>query len=199
MTRRHCPKNKKAPASGGQLRIIGGQWRGTKLTITEAEGLRPTPARVRETLFNWLATDIHDARCLDLFAGTGALGLEALSRGARLCRFVEQSTSACRQLTAQFEKLAADSAELDNSNAINWLNGSVQESFDIVFIDPPYHQGLAQSSCELLLEKGWLSANAVIYLEMAGDELPPKTLQDWGLQRAKNAGQVCYRLYRRAE
>lgn len=198
MAGRPSPQNKNKPAKTGQLRIIGGRWRGTKLPIADAQGLRPTPDRVRETLFNWLTVEIHDALCLDLFAGSGALGLEALSRGARLCQFVEQFPPACKQLTIQFKKLGANSAQLDNTDAIGWLDRQAHQQFDIAFIDPPYHQGLADAACKLLIEKHWLSADALIYLEMAKDEQTPKILQNWELHREKTAGQVCYRLYRQA-
>jgi len=192
-------QNKKHSAKSGRLRIIGGRWRGTKLTITDATGLRPTPDRVRETLFNWLTVDIHDTRCLDLFAGSGALGLEALSRGAGLCQFVEQLAPACKQLTLQIETLGAYTAQIDNAEAIGWLNRQPHQQFDIVFIDPPYYQGLATSACTLLIERNWLSSNALIYLEMAIDEQTPEILQNWQLHREKTAGQVCYRLYRQRE
>ncbi len=191
-------QNKNKTSKSGQLRIIGGRWRGTKLAITDAMGLRPTPDRVRETLFNWLTADIYDTRCLDLFAGSGALGLEALSRGAKLCQFVEQFAPACKQLETQFEKLGTDSAQLDNTNAINWLDRQPEQQFDIVFIDPPYHQGLADSACRLLIEKHWLASDAILYLEMASDEQTPEILQSWELHREKTAGQICYRLYRQA-
>ena len=197
MAGRRRPQNKKVSASSGQLRIIGGRWRGTKLTITDTVGLRPTPDRVRETLFNWLAADIHDAKCLDLFAGTGALGLEALSRGAKLCHFIEQSAAASQLLATQFERLEASSAQLENTDAMTWLSKDQVEVFDIVFIDPPYHRGLAAKSCEMLINNNRLSSEAIIYLEMASDEQPPEILQKWQLHREKNAGQVCYRLYRR--
>tara|TARA_B110000444_G_scaffold261059_1_gene310794 strand:+ start:2360 stop:2959 length:600 start_codon:yes stop_codon:yes gene_type:complete len=190
-------QKKQKSSKSGQLRIIGGRWRGTKLPVINTIGLRPTPDRVRETLFNWLAADLYNTRCLDLFAGSGVLGLEALSRGAKLCQFVEQSTSVYKQLEIQLEKLGASSAQLDNTDALNWLNNVPHQLFDIVFIDPPYCKGLAASACKLLLEKNWLTSNAMIYLEMGCDEQTPEILENWDLWREKLAGQVCYRLYRK--
>ena len=120
-----------------QLRIIGGQWRGRKLAFTPEDGLRPTADRVRETLFNWLAADIHGARCLDLFAGSGALGLEALSRGAAHCDFVDHSSRACRQIETHLALLeAADRGHCHPVGAEPFLRGA-QQAYDIVFLDPP--------------------------------------------------------------
>ena len=198
MPRQYKPNNKPrktvAP-NQRQLRIIGGQWRGRKLEIMDSQGLRPTPDRVRETLFNWLAADVHEANCLDLFAGTGVLGLEALSRGAEHCQFVESSAAVCSQLRQHCDKLIAGNATLTNSGALQWLDQTTPQAFDIVFIDPPYHTRLAEQCCEKLLNGQWLSNTAVIYLEMAKDEEPPTPLKNWTLHREKTAGQVCYRLY----
>jgi 16S rRNA (guanine966-N2)-methyltransferase len=188
-------KNKNSTASSGQLRIIGGTWRGPKLSVTQTEGIRPTPNRVRETLFNWLIADVYGAKCLDLFAGTGALGLEALSRGAKSCQFIEQSVVACRQLQNQLRQLAVEPVQLENFEAVSWLRRPPNTQFNIVFLDPPYHQGLVDRCCKLLIEQHWLTENAAIYIEMASDEAPPSLQDHWELHREKVAGQVCYRLY----
>ncbi|MFV8818846.1 16S rRNA (guanine(966)-N(2))-methyltransferase RsmD [Haliea sp. E17] len=177
------------------LRIIGGQWRGRKLGFTPAEGLRPTTDRVRETLFNWLAPDIHGARCLDLFAGSGALGLEALSRGAAHCDFVDNSAQVIRQLYEHLQVLDAVSrARLVQANALEFLRRP-EKPWDIVFIDPPFGLGLAAPCCEHLQQPGMLSDNALVYVETATGEAPPQVPPRWQCHREKVAGGVAYRLY----
>ena len=121
----------------GTLRIIGGRWRGRKLTVIDSEGLRPTPSRVRETLFNWLQFSLSGANCLDLFAGTGALGLEAASRGVEKITLVEFNTGTAEQLSKNCQQLGADNYQLVNKDAVTFLSGD-QDQYDIVFIDPPY-------------------------------------------------------------
>lgn len=178
------------------LRIIGGQWRGRKLSFLPAEGLRPTTDRVRETLFNWLAPDIHQARCLDLFAGSGALGLEALSRGAASCDFVDTSAAALRQVATHLKTLGAGSSgRCHQAPALTFLQGSSQP-YDILFIDPPFGQSLVDPSCEQLASCGLVAAGGLIYIETATTEEPPRVPASWTLHRDKVAGGVAYRLYR---
>ncbi len=179
----------------GQLRIIGGQWRGRKLQFPSVDGLRPSPDRVRETLFNWLAPGIQGARCLDLFAGSGALGIEALSRGAATTQLVELSPTAAEALRNNLQLLGASQGKVINCSAEQWLlNNSEAEPFDIIFLDPPFdtplmNQCLAQlSDSKLLAPRGWL------YLETAKNESLPALPEGWRLHREKTAGQVCYRL-----
>jgi 16S rRNA (guanine966-N2)-methyltransferase len=178
-----------------QLRIIGGRWRGRKLAFAPVPGLRPTPDRVRETLFNWLQPVIQGACCLDLFAGSGALGIEAVSRGAAHCTLVEQDAQVVAVLREQLERLDALEIELLRAQALDWLHGPAQP-FDIVFLDPPFQSGLLQPAMELLETRGWLAPQAWIYLESAPDTqpvLPP----GWSWHREKRAGGVSYRLARR--
>jgi 16S rRNA (guanine966-N2)-methyltransferase len=185
----------KGPTRQSTLRIIGGQWRGRKLTFTAAEGLRPTPDRVRETLFNWLSPVINGARCLDLFAGSGVLGLEALSRGALCCDFVDTSTAALRQIEHHLQTLQADTAgRCHPMPALTFLQGA-QGPYDIVFIDPPFSRGLAVPVCALLDSSGLVAANGLIYVETAAGDPAPTVPAQWRLHRDKVAGTVAYRLF----
>ncbi|WP_446809664.1 16S rRNA (guanine(966)-N(2))-methyltransferase RsmD [Methylomonas sp. 2BW1-5-20] len=176
-----------------QIRIIGGEWRSRHIVFDDAPGLRPTPSRVRETLFNWLQADILHSRCLDLYAGSGALGLEAASRGARQVVQVENNPASCQKLRENIAKLAAAQVKLVQQDVSHFLNGSAQP-FDLVFLDPPFGQGLIWQTCKLLDDKGWLAAYAKIYLECERnrplDDLPA----DWSLLKAKTAGEVSYNL-----
>jgi len=181
-----------------QLRIIGGRWRGRRLNFPTLDGLRPTPDRVRETLFNWLAPVVEGARCLDLFAGSGALGIEALSRGAQEVVFVEQHPHIVRCLQENLLKLGVTASQVKQDDVFTWLSRRA-ERFDIVMIDPPFNQGLLSPACVALEEYGWLASKAFVYLETE------KTLQHlalptaWSVYREKAAGQVIYRLVIRHE
>ncbi|MBB3169898.1 16S rRNA (guanine(966)-N(2))-methyltransferase RsmD [Simiduia aestuariiviva] len=180
------------PESHGQLRIIGGQWRGRKLRFPVVAGLRPTGDRVRETLFNWLQMSIAEARCLDVFAGAGGLGLEALSRGCTHCTMIEKDTQACRQLDANLQLLQAQGAEVVQADALAWLAGYTGPGFDVVFLDPPFAADLWQASLDQIGTH--LNPNAQIYVEApVGKALI--TPNNWQLHREKCAGEVCYRLY----
>ncbi len=182
----------------GTLRIIGGRWRGRKLKFLATEGLRPTPDRVRETLFNWLSLDLQGARCLDLFAGSGALGLEALSRGAASCDFVESSRTASRRLRENLEALHDAKGAVHNQDALAFLQ-SRSERFDLVFMDPPFGSGLANICCQHLLEADAVATEGALYIESGAGDTAPVLPTDWTLQREKQAGRVNYRLYRQAE
>ncbi len=184
----------KGTGTQSRLRIIGGQWRGRKLTFTPAEGLRPTSDRVRETLFNWLASYIHGARCADLFAGSGALGLEALSRGASHCDFVDTSEAALVQIGYHLATLGATAGQCHRSSAVQFLQ-THNEPYDLVFIDPPFGKKLVNPACALLAEKKLLVGGALVYVEWAASEPPPMTPPGWSLHRDKTAGSVAYRLF----
>jgi len=188
-----------APAGHGELRIIGGSWRGRKLRFPALPELRPSPDRVRETLFNWLAPTLPGANCLDLFAGSGALGLEALSRGASSCWFVDSAGSACRAIEAHLSLLRAEGGRVVNADSTRWLESQPNNTpvFDVVFLDPPFRQGLLDDCCERLEQGGWLADNALIYLEAGTDETLPALPASWQPHRDKRAGQVAYRLFRR--
>ncbi|WP_438951865.1 16S rRNA (guanine(966)-N(2))-methyltransferase RsmD [Porticoccus sp.] len=180
-----------------QVRIIGGQWRGRKLHFNEVAGLRPTGDRIRETLFNWLTPSIAGANCLDLFAGSGALGIEALSRGAARATLVEKHRQAADNLRRNCLLLKADTAEIVQADTLDWLaNTSPVYPFDIVFIDPPFSADLLQPCCALLQKPGLLATNGLIYLETNRHQPLPGIPPTWELLREKTAGQVSYRLYR---
>jgi 16S rRNA (guanine966-N2)-methyltransferase len=185
----------KHQGKASQLRIIGGQWRGRRLSFRVAQGLRPTTDRVRETLFNWLQGVIHDARCVDLFAGSGALGLEALSRGAASCDFVDASSAATSQIAAHLDTLGAlERGHCHTLSAQSFLTGA-QRSYDLVFIDPPFGSALVEPSCALLAAGGLVAPGARVYIEMGTNEPAPLVPADWTLLRDKTAGGVAYRLF----
>jgi 16S rRNA (guanine966-N2)-methyltransferase len=194
------------PAASGanRLRIIGGRWRGTRLQFPPVAAIRPTPDRVRETLFNWLQQAVIGARCLDLFAGSGALGLEALSRGAKSAVFVDQSAQVVRYLRDTLARLQCVNAAVHSGDARAFLQ-QAQQPYDLVFLDPPF---AANGSGSLLtdlfvdLEKdGRLNPEAWIYLECPAGLGSPTTWRSWPthwqLHRSKQAGQVGYHLARR--
>ena len=216
------PHDKRRPATRsakppGRIRIIAGSLRNSKLEVHDAAGLRPTPERVRETLFNWLAPVIDGARCLDLYAGTGALGIEAASRGAGDVVLVERDFALARGIEANLARLKVANARVENRDALAWLarplweglqprspsreasglRPLLQERFDIVFVDPPFDAGLWRESCAALATHGWLAPNALIYVESPRGlvpEMPPA----WTLCREGFAGDVRYALYRDA-
>ncbi|MGB0134372.1 16S rRNA (guanine(966)-N(2))-methyltransferase RsmD [Dokdonella sp.] len=181
--------------SSGKLRIIGGSVRGSRIDVADMEGLRPTSDRVRETLFNWLAPMIEGARCLDLFAGTGALGIEARSRGAGECVFVERDRGLAGQLEVTLARLKLDGVSVVNADALGWLAHAARP-FDLVFLDPPFSQDLWAEASRRLEANGWLAANAWIYVEAPQGRLPdlPKS---WSRHRDGRAGEVQFGLYRR--
>ena len=175
------------------LRIIAGDWRSRKLTFIDAPGLRPTPDRIRETLFNWLQNKVYGANCLDLFAGSGALGLEALSRGAADTVFVEKNKAVAAQLKDNLQLLKSK-APVIQEDALGFLSkyslDKENKLFDLIFLDPPYRKGLLEQSLSVIKDKQLLSQQGLIYLEHESEES-----FDWGeydleiLKQAK-AGQV---------
>ncbi len=183
-----------AAVARNQLRIIAGQWRGRKLPFADVEGLRPTPDRVRETLFNWLAPMIGGARCLDPFAGSGALGLEALSRGAAEVVMLDKHPKVMKQLQANLTLLDCQQAMLQQADALQFLQQTPEKPFDVVFLDPPYRKNLLAPCCELLNEQAWLAEGARVYLENERGYTLPILPDNWELLRSKKAGQVAYHL-----
>jgi 16S rRNA (guanine966-N2)-methyltransferase len=176
------------------LRIIGGMWRGRKLRFPASAQIRPTPDRVRETLFNWLAPRVAGARCLDLFAGSGALGLEALSRGAAGVTFIEHDAAAARELRARLQEWQAHGAVVTQRDALHFL-GQPGQAFDIVFLDPPFRSDLLAEAAGLLEARRWLAPGALLYVEHPARGGPPPVPGTWSLARAKQAGEVGYYLY----
>ncbi len=193
---------KHTPAqSQNSLRIIGGQWRGRKLPFVSEPGFRPTPDRVRETLFNWLQGWIDGAHCLDLFAGSGALGREALSRGATRATLVVNNKLAIGQLQQHLHKLnAGDRALLIQADALSWLSQQASTSknnFDLVFLDPPFHRNMLELCCETLDKSGILQPKTLIYIEAEAQLQPLPVPQHWQRLKQKSSGQVTSYLYQR--
>lgn len=188
-------RKRESPATPpGRLRIVAGMWRSRVLEIADVPGLRPTAERIRETLFNWLTPRIVNARCLDLFAGTGALGFEALSRGAREVTFVEKSAVAFEALSRNARTLGANRAVLQRSDAVEFLQSASPGVFDIVFLDPPFADGGLESLCALIDERGLLAPRGRVYLEMDRGNALPVLPPGWLVQKEKTAGNVRYAL-----
>lgn len=177
--------------------MIGGEFRRRQLPVPDRPGLRPTPDRVRETLFNWLGQALHGERVLDAFAGTGALGIEALSRGATQVTFIEQDGRAATQLERNLATLQATGGRVQSVDAWAFLAaGNAGEPFDLVLLDPPFHQGWVTPCCAALERGGWLAEGARIYLE-AEATLAPAVPGSWLLHRQTGAGDTTARLYQR--
>lgn len=182
-----------------QLRIIGGRHRGRRLSFPDLPGLRPTGDRVRETLFNWLQPLISGAHCLDLFAGSGALGLEAASRGAARVVLVERAGLAAEQLRTNSRLLELDNVEVIQADALRWLDNSPAKPFHILFLDPPFADGLLAPACRLLMQQGWLAPGALVYLEADSHTGLPPLPAGLALHREKRAGQVIFGLARKID
>jgi len=191
-------RNKTGKSQAGRLRIVAGNWRSRLLDIADVPGLRPTSERIRETLFNWLAPEIHSKRCLDLFAGTGALGLEALSRGAGSVVFVEKSARAARQLQSNINTLGAEGALVRCMDARDFLQSGHEEPFDIVFLDPPFADDALDETCRLLEEKAFLTGGGLVYLEQDRTKEMAVLPDNWRVLKNKTAGNVLYMLVQRA-
>jgi len=174
-----------------EFRIIGGEWRSRRLRFPPLPGIRPSPDRVRETLFNWLRDRIEGARCLDLFAGSGALGLEALSRGAAQVTFVDKERAATEAIRSHLQLLKAQDAEVVQSDAFAWLGGE-PKPFELVFLDPPFDADLVPEACARLAE-GWLKPGAWVYVEHAA-EREPALPEGWQVLKESRAGRVGFRL-----
>ena len=178
----------------GRLRIVAGNWRSRLLEIADVPGLRPTSARIRETLFNWLAPRIAGARCLDLCAGTGALGLEALSRGAASCDFVESSARATKTLRSNIATLRASSAIVHEMKAEDYLLNAGSTQYDVVFLDPPFAADMHAELCRLLEAGDLLADDARVYVEADRSQPNPEFPERWRVLKSKEAGNVRYSL-----
>ncbi len=196
MQRKNKKTNKPRETPPGRLRIVAGKWRGRVLPVVDAPGLRPTSERIRETLFNWLAPTIDGARCLDLYAGTGALGLEALSRGAASVEFVDNSEGAVKALRERILELGAGNAKVRRADAVAFLNDEPAGRFDAVFLDPPFATDHYEELCRLLASRGWLAQGAHVYLEQDSCQQLPDLPEGWELLKEKQAGNVRYSLIR---
>lgn len=182
---------------GYRVRIIGGQWRGRRLDFPDVPGLRPTPDRVRETLFNWLSPVIAGSRCLDLFAGSGALGLEAASRGASDVTLLDTNSTVVSVLRQHLEAIKAENVEVLQQDALQYIS-QARRTYDIIFLDPPFRQGLLRPCLEAIADAALLNAGAYLYIEteatLAEEEFLPWLPRDCTPLRRKRAGQVNYYL-----
>lgn len=186
----------KQRAKTNSIRIIAGQWRGRRLPVLDVEGLRPSTDRIRETLFNWLMHDVPGARCLDLFAGTGALGLECLSRGAASTLFIESDKRIASQLQQNLQTLESlDNGEVLVQSALNFLRQPAKSQFDLVFLDPPFESSLLVQVMPLLAESGCLADGALVYVEQASKKDPEETPENWQVYKEGKAGYCRYTLY----
>lgn len=203
MTRQRSSRSsssRRAPAqrvgkSISNVRIIGGDFRRRQLPVLDSPGLRPTPDRVRETLFNWLGHHLYGQQVLDLFAGTGALGIEAISRGATNVDFVERDPRVAAQLSTNLASLNITSSAVHVNDVHTYLTRPATP-YGLVFLDPPFHQQLAASCCSTLESDGWLASEAMIYLETEAS-LTPDVPSNWQLHRETQAGESTARLYQR--
>ena len=179
----------------GEVRVIAGLWRGRKLPVLNAEGLRPTTDRVKETLFNWLMMDVANARCLDCFSGSGALGIEALSRQAQAVFFLEKFASAAQQLKKNLASLKTDKGTVINTDTLAYLAQKNNDNpFNIIFIDPPFHHQFVPQILPLLQQNNWLAENALIYVETEKNHPPLPLAENWQIIKEKSAGMVTSRL-----
>jgi len=192
MAKRSVKANKNSQQ--GRLRIVAGIWRSRHLDIADVPGLRPTSERIRETLFNWLSPSIAGAQCLDLFAGTGALGLEALSRGAESVVFVEKSATAATALRTSIAALEADATTVHEMDAFDFLSTADGGVFDLVFLDPPFADDTLDDLCKLLQKKSILAAGAMVYVEEDRRRPEIELPDEWQVLKIKKAGNVRYSL-----
>ena len=185
--------------NNGSCRVIGGKWRGRKIRFNDAEGLRPTTDRIRETVFNWLQPYISQSHCLDCFAGSGVLGFEALSRGADEVVFIEQNLKTVKALKDNIRLLETGKTAVYHQDALLWLQSvatkiNLKQHFDLVFLDPPFHSDLLSKSCVLLANSGCLAEDAIIYVEHAV-ETTVDFPEQWFCLKQKSSGQVTYKLF----
>ncbi len=186
-------------ASTGTLRIIGGKWRRRKITFAPDPAIRPSPDRVRETLFNWLQASITDARCLDLYAGSGILSIEALSRGAQDVILVDQSLAAIRQIEANLMNLDAETSTFHcvQSRAAEWLDHQKDTGWDLIFLDPPFESKELELTLPLIAMRSLLRPGGLVYIESAElisqSEIPPS----WSVYKSSHAAGVHYCLCHR--
>jgi len=176
------------------LRVIGGQWRGRKLQFPDRPGLRPTGDRIRETLFNWLGPHLHNAKCLDLFAGSGALGIEALSRGAAHCDFVDADREAITTVGQHLNTLDATECSTVNCDIAAHYLHQTYDTWDIVFVDPPFDARLGESTLTLLANSDRLAEASRVYFETSRSQPEPVPEGLYDVLREKTTGDVCYRL-----
>lgn len=185
-------------AKRNSIRIIAGEFRGRKLGFPDVSGLRPTADRIRETLFNWVREQIPGETCLDMFAGSGAMGFEALSRGAAEVVFIEKDPKASKAIAENIQSLEVNNAKLVNDNALYWLaqHCNLKEQFGLVFLDPPFKEELIYIACGQLQSSGILKSDSKIYVESASDLVEGEMPASWTQLKNKKAGSVRYYLYK---
>ena len=181
-------------ANKNNLRIIGGVWRSRRINFINSKKIRPTPDRVRETLFNWIANYVEGALCLDLFAGSGALAFEAVSRGAKHAILVEEDAKIISQLNLQKEVLHTNAIEIKQQNALKYIQ-TESKQYDIIFLDLPFNSDLLEKTVPLVLEHQLLSSKGVLYVESAANQSVPEALKTLTCVREKISGEVRYALY----
>lgn len=200
-SRPYGKKNHVEQVQMGNFRVIGGEWRSRKFNFPALEGLRPTTDRVKETVFNWLMPYLPGAKVLDLFAGSGSLGIEALSRDAASLISIEKSHQAasCLQENYSLLGISSERGKVECADALSWLKSAPAkiDQFDLVFLDPPFRKGLLDDAISLLSEAELLANGAVIYLEQEKEGVQPAFPKDWVQLKEKVAGQVSYRLFQR--
>ncbi|MFK5984901.1 MAG: 16S rRNA (guanine(966)-N(2))-methyltransferase RsmD [Pseudomonadota bacterium] len=183
-----------------QLRIIGGTWRGRKLNFVDAQGLRPTLDRVRETLFNWLQGIIYNAHCLDLYSGSGALGFEALSRGAAKVTMVDNNRKVIKQLEQNLKLLDCKNGKILSKDANDFISTATPlQQYQIVFLDPPFNKDLLDNICQKLEQYNLLASDAIIYIEVEKNFQLTALPDNWFKIKEKQAGQLAYYLFQREE
>ncbi|MCW8109251.1 16S rRNA (guanine(966)-N(2))-methyltransferase RsmD [Alteromonas ponticola] len=185
---KRASKKANPKTTSGSIRIISGQWRGRKLPVINTHGLRPTTDRNKEMLFNWLMHDIRDTQVLDMFAGSGGLGFEALSRYATDCTFVEYDKMAAQRIKENIDALGASASVIQGD--ARQIASSISRSFDIIFIDPPFHQGLAQQAIDVIMHYQLLKAGGLIYLEQESQLPLPQLPEGLTLIKQKQTAQV---------
>lgn len=187
----HRPKKNQL----GSFRVIGGEWRSRRLEFPVIDGLRPTTDRVRETLFNWIAAQLPGSRVLDLFSGSGSLGIEALSRGAGQLTAIERDRDVAIAIKQNLETLkGTQRAEVVNADALHWLREASLEKIDLIFLDPPFRTSLLDDALTILDQKR-LARDTLVYLELEKERTNLPIPESWSLKKEKQAGQVSYRLY----
>jgi 16S rRNA (guanine966-N2)-methyltransferase len=192
----HADAHAARPGAIFVLRIIGGEWRGRKIHFPPVQAIRPTPDRVRETVFNWLQGVTPGSRCLDLYAGSGALGLEALSRGAREVVFVDVEPAVVRHIGETLRNLGCDRGQTVRADAAGFL-GQPATPFDVIFLDPPFAAPVLPDTCRRIEAGGWLKEGGLVYIESPAAAGEPELPSGWTLLKSKRAGEVGYHLARR--
>lgn len=188
-------RNKPLKKPTGSIRIIGGQWRGRKIPVLEADGLRPTTDRIKETLFNWLMPYLCEARVLDLFTGSGSLAFEALSRQAQYALLCEQNPTVAEQLQQHLSLFKCENADVYCGDSMKMLQNDCQQAFDLVFLDPPYRQSLIIPCIHLIERHQWIKPGGLLYLEAEKEAPAPNLGENWNLIKEKQAGQSRFQLW----